>query len=182
MRRQVLRVLVASLMAFLVVGVGDEALAAPVDLTCPFALTVNFTPGLGLVGQSQHITGVATAGTSVSALTPCSSVVTGVPYTGGTGQVSGTGTLACVSVGLGGLTGSANGTVAATWNNGDTSTFTWSVSVGGAVPIINASVTGGALQGATLSFVPTLTGLTGNCLLAPVTTLTFAGIVVFSRL
>jgi hypothetical protein len=182
MRKQVLCVLVATSTAFLVLGVGGQALAAPVDLTCPFAATITFTPGLGLVSQSQHITGMAEAGTSVSSLTPCSSVVTGVQYAGGSGPVSGTGTLACATVGLSGLTGSANGTVAVTWNNGDTSTITWSVTLGGAFPVVSASVISGALRGSTVSVAPTPTGLTGNCLLAPVTSVSFAGAVVFSRL
>ena len=99
MRSRFCRVLIATLMALPLIGAGEPASAALVDLVCPFTANVNFSPGLGLSPQPQQMSGFAAAGTAVSSLTPCSSVLTGVPYTGLSGPFSGTGTLGCVAVG-----------------------------------------------------------------------------------
>jgi hypothetical protein len=181
MRSRVCRVLVVSALALALVGAGNTASAAPLDLACPFTANVHFSPGLGLTAEPQVMTGFAAAGTAVSSLTPCSSVLTGLPYTGLSGPFAGTGTLGCVSVGAGGLVGSASGTIPITWNNGDTSTITWSVSLGGIVPTIDARVTSGALLGSNVALVPAPTGLSGNCLLAPVRSFNITGIATFDR-
>jgi hypothetical protein len=175
------RALAVTLIAYAVLGV-QTAFAAPVDLVCPSAATLNFTPGVTLGSQAVHITGTDALGTAASPLSPCSSALTGVPYTGGTGVFSGSGSFGCLSIGLTGLTGSASGTVQVTWDNGDTSTIGWSLSVSGAVPLVNATVTSGALQGSTVIVIPVPTGLTGNCLLSPVTSISFAGPTVFTQL
>lgn len=181
MRSRALRSVLAALVAVpLVLGFGTPgASAGVVDLTCPLAATINFTPGLTVTSQSVQITGTATAGTSVSPGTPCSSA-TGVPYTGASGPVSGTGTLGCVTVGFSGLTGSASGTLPVTWNNSDRSTITWSVTIGGAAPAVTASVTAGKLKGSTVTVVAGPNGLNGNCA-DQLTTVDFVGTVEFSR-
>ena len=78
--------------------------------------------------------------------------------------------------------GSASGTIPITWNNGDTSTITWSVSLGGIVPTIVARVTSGVLLGSNVALVPAPTGLSGNCVFAPVTSISFIGVAIFARL
>lgn len=181
MRSWVCRVLVATVMALPLVGAGNAASAAPLDLVCPFTANVNFSPGLGLSAEPQQMSGFAAAGTAVSSLTPCSSVLTGLPYTGLSGPFYGTGTLGCVSVGASGLVGSASGTIPITWNNGDTSTITWSASLGGIVPTIVARVTEGALLGSNVALVPAPTGLSGNCLLAPLRNFNITGLATFDR-
>jgi hypothetical protein len=142
---------------------------------------MNLSPGLGLTPEPQQITGFAAAGTAVSSLTPCSSALTGLPYTGLSGPFSGTGDLGCISVGASGLVGSASGTIPITWNNGDTSTITWSASLGGIVPTIVARVTDGALRGSNVALVPAPTALSGNCVLAPVRSFSITGLATFDR-
>ena len=84
-------------------------------------------------------------------------------------------------MGASGLVGSASGTIPITWNNGDTSTITWSASLGGIVPTIVARVTEGALLGSNVALVPAPTGLSGNCLLAPLRNLNITGLATFDR-
>ena len=181
MRSWVCRVLVATVMALPLVGAGNAASAAPLDLVCPFTANVQFSPGLGLSAEPQQMSGFAAAGTAVSSATPCSSLLTGLPYTGLSGPFYGTGTLGCVSVGAGGLVGGASGTIPITWNNGDTSTITWSASLGGIVPTIVARVTEGALLGSNVALVPAPTGLAGNCVLAPLRNFNITGVATFDR-
>jgi hypothetical protein len=181
MKRRALHVLAMTLVASLLAG-AQAASAAPVDLICPSAATLHFTPGVGLGSQPVQITGSETLGTALSPATPCSSVLTGVPYTGGTGQFSGSGTFGCLAIGLTGLTGGASGTVLVTWNNGDTSTISWSLTLAGAAPIVSASVTAGALRGSSVVVVPLPTGFTGNCLLTPVVSISFAAVTAFAQL
>jgi hypothetical protein len=50
------------------------------------------------------------------------------------------------------------------------------------VPVITVTVTSGALQGSTVVVAALPTGFNGNCLLAPVTGLSFAGVVGFVQL
>jgi hypothetical protein len=181
MRRRVLRALIAALMALPIVGVGSPASAATVDLVCPGTLRIDFSPGLTLAPGPQQITGQAIAGTSLSPATPCSSVLSGTPYTGGSGPISGTGNVGCLSVGS--LTGTAQGTVAFTWNNGDTSTFAWQAILGAPIPIVSGSIVSGALVGTTilaLGVIPT--GLTGNCVLAPLKSVGVLGLALFVQL
>ncbi len=123
MKQRALRLLVAMFAVLPFGALAQPAAASPVDLVCPFAMRVDLNPGLGLFPQTVQIGGQAYAGTALSPLTPCSSVLTGVPYTGASGPVIGSGTLACVTVGAAGLTGSASGTVPLTFNNGDTGTI-----------------------------------------------------------
>lgn len=177
MRRQAVRVLLATVFALPLAGAGNAA-AAPVDLVCPFAATIHFSPGLGLTPTLQHITGTTAYGLAASPFTPCSSLLTGVPYTGATGPVSGTGMLACVAAGVSGVLASASGTVQSTWNTGDTSTISWSVTVGGLVTSIDATVTSGALQGSRVALAGVPTGLTGNCI-TPLTSLSVSGLLPF---
>jgi hypothetical protein len=182
MKAKVLRALVVALVASSVVGVAHPASATPVDLACVFSATVTFSPGVALLPQNVHFTGTAEVGRSVSSLTPCSSVLTGVPYTGADGPVSGSGQLGCQPLGFNGsLVGSVSGTFSATWNNGDTSTIFFSATLVGVVPVVTASVIAGALQGSSIPAVGIPTGITGNCL-TPITGISLAGIVVFSQL
>ena len=170
------------MIAITLAAIGAQpAFASPVDLVCPFAATAHFAPGVTLSPQTVSITGVNSVGTSLSALTPCSSVLAGLPYLGGAGQISASGTLACIILGAG-LTPTVSGTLVIPWNNGEMSTISYSILSVGPVPVFIASVTSGAMQGATVTVTPAPTGLTGNCLLSPVTSLSFAGVLVFSRL
>ncbi len=175
--RRALRVLFVAVLALPVVGISNVAHAAPSVLTCPGAVTFNFSPGIGLIPGNLHVTGTIAVGTSLLAATPCTSP-TGVPYIGGTGTVDGTGSLSCLG-GIPGVTGSVHAVVDFSWNNGDTSVITVDVLVAGLVPVLAATVTSGALQGAVVTGAPVPTGLTGNCVLAPVTSLTFAGVVAY---
>lgn len=170
-----------TVMAVAMLGGAQSASANPVDLVCPVSLTATSTPGVGLLPSAQ------TAGGSVSFGTlgvPCSSVLTGTPYTSGTATITGGGVLGCVNVGLGGLIGNTHLVVPITWNNGDTSTLTADLTAApGPVFVFTASVTSGALQGSTVTISPPIpTGLTGNCLLSPVTSFSALGIVAFTRL
>ena len=99
MHRTVLRVLVATLMILPITAAGQSASAAPVDLVCPFAANFTLTPGVTLTSKSVLVGGTVAVGTSLLTAAPCSSVLTGVPYTGATATVSGSGTLACVTIG-----------------------------------------------------------------------------------
>ncbi len=144
MARVVRTVGLASLL-ILALSPPQPASAELVDLTCPFTATIHFTPGLMLLSpQPVQISGSVAAGTSMGSTTPCFSL-TGVPYTGASGPVSGSGNLACVTPGL---SATVNGTLPVTWNNGDTSTVTWSATVSGAVPTVSAQITSGQLSGA----------------------------------
>ncbi len=152
----------------------QPASADPVDLTCPFSATIHFSPGLTLISRPVEISGSASAGTSVTSIAPCSSL-TGVPYTGASGPVSGSGSLACVTADL---SGGASGTLPITWDNGDTSTITWSATVSGAVPTVSAQVTSGSLTGSSIVVAPVPTGFNGNCLV-PLTSVSFTGVLTF---
>lgn len=179
MRSRVVSLLGLGLIVVATAGAAaGSASAAPVDLVCPFAGTITAAPGASLLPQAQQIGGTVALGTSVSPLTPCSSVLTGVPYTGGVATVSGAGNFGCLPLGI----ASVAATLQLTWNNGDTSQISASVTVVGPVPVVMANVTGGALQGSTLAFAPVPTGLTGNCVLAPGTALSFAGLTTFLAL
>jgi hypothetical protein len=180
---RVLRLLTAVSLIVLPVLAARPASAAPVDLVCPSSATLNFTPGVTLGSQTLQITGVLDLGTSVSPLTPCSSVLTGVPFTGGTGVFSGTGTFGCITLGLFGITGGgAQGTVAVTWNDGTKSTITFSLTLSGPVPLVSASVTSGELEGSTVIVAPFPVGLTGNCIFAPLTSISVAAVTAFVQL
>ena len=182
MKRRALRVLVAMFAVLPLAALTEPASAAPADLVCPFAMRVDLNPGLGLFPQTIQIGGQANAGTALSPLTPCSSVLTGVPYTGAAPLI-GSGTLACVTVGAAGLTGSASGTVPLTFNNGDTGTINWTITVGGAVPVVTGNISGGTLDGSTLvSYQRSCHGPHGQLRAAPVTSFTIAGLAVVVRL
>ncbi len=182
MGKRVRRTLCAALVVLPVLGAAQSASAQAVDLMCPFAATFTASPGVSLAPGPQTFAGDLAVGTSVSPATPCSSILTGVPYTGGTVEVSGTGTLGCVNVGLGGLaSASLAGTV--TWNNGDTSTVTAELTAApGPVFLLTIKVPGGALQGSTVVGVPLPTGFTGNCLLTPATGISAVGVAAFLRI
>lgn len=184
MRKCVRRVLCVALAALPMLGAADVASAAPVDLTCPATATIHFSPGVGLIPTTVTVTGTVALGTSASPFIACSSPLTGTPYTGGTGTATGTGTIGCVTVGLGGLVGSITATVLVTWDNGDTSTMVATVAAApGPLPILTGTVTGGAMQGATGVGAPLLvTGFTGNCVLTPVTSFSLIGVAQFVKL
>src|SRR6266849_5966172 len=85
MKNRVSGLLLAAVLALAVLAMpATSAPAQPTILTCAFGVTIQFNPGLTLTAANQTITGNAVAGTSLSALTPCSSP-TGVPYQGATG-------------------------------------------------------------------------------------------------
>lgn len=171
--------LAATVVAML--GGAQAASAAPVDLVCPFAATATATPGVGLLPSAQTFGGAGAVGTLG---VPCSSVLSATPYTSGTATVTGSGILGCVNVGVGGLVGNATLVISITWNNGDMSTVTAHLTAApGPVFVLTASVTSGALQGSTVTISPPIpTGLTGNCLLSPVTSISALGLIAFTRL
>jgi hypothetical protein len=143
-----------------------------VDLTCPFAVSVSISPGLGLTSQSQSVTGSLKGGTDLLGATPCSSI-TGTPYHGATGIIKGSGSQDCL------LQGSLSGTIDVTWDNGDTSTITWSDVIVLFVPVVRASITSGALKGDTIVVAGLPTGFAGTCVLAPVDSLSLIGVAAF---
>ena len=179
MRSRVVSLLGLGLIVVATAGAAaGSASAAPVDLVCPFAGTI--TAG---TQRSSATTGSADwrhcgAGYVCVAAHSVLVVLTGVPYTGGVATVSGAGNFGCLPLGI----ASVAATLQLTWNNGDTSQISASVTVVGPVPVVMANVTGGALQGSTLAFAPVPTGLTGNCVLAPGTALSFAGLTTFLAL
>jgi hypothetical protein len=150
--------------------------AAPLaDLICPFSITGTASPGLTLTSQLQHITGQVKIGSGLLGATPCSSL-SGVPYHGATGAISASGTESCL------LQGSLSGTSVLTWDNGDTSTITATERVVFFIPILTATITSGALAGASIVVVAVPTGFAGTCVLGPVRSVTLTGIAVVARL
>jgi hypothetical protein len=176
MSRRIFRAALATIVAALTLS-AQPAAAAPVDLTCPFATTIGFTPGVSLIPKPIGMSGPIAVGTSAIPLIPCSSL-TGAPYTSAVGSITGSGTVACVTLGNG-LVGTVSGTMNLTWNNGETSTISFTLTSVGPVPVVTGTVTGGALQGFSMAVVAGPTGFTGNCVLTPVTSLSFAGALVF---
>jgi hypothetical protein len=145
--------------------------------------TINMMPGATLFPQTINITGPIALGSSVVSALPCTSALTGVPYHSAIATQSGSGTVSCVIVGLGSLVGNASTTAHLTWDNGDTSTVALALAAApGPVPVVTGTVTEGALQGSAVTLTGVPTGLTGNCLLSPVTSLTITGVMVFTRL
>ncbi len=176
MARKFRTVVFASCLLLTLLAPRPASAAAPrlVDLTCLFSATINFNPGLTLSSQSVQISGSVAAGSSMSPKLPCFSV-TGVRYTGASAPVSGTGTLGCVTTGA---SASVKGTLPVTWNNGDTSTITWSVTVGGPLPTVSAKVTSGQLNGTSIVVLPLPTRLDGSCL-TPLKSVSFIGVLTF---
>lgn len=172
MRRQGIRLLVALIAALPIVGFEASASAAPVDLTCTGSVTINLSPGVGLLSILAP-TFVNTTGTATA--NACISVPLGaLPYTSGTGTFTGGGVISCV--GVGGVTGSVTGTLTMTWNNGATSVIPWTVVVGSVLPIVLAHVESGAMAGALAQAVPAAPiQLVGTCALTPVTSFTVIG-------
>ena len=166
-----------SVLAVLGVVTASTASAAPgtsgggADLTCAISATAHFTPGIGLLSQSEQLTGEVKGGTALSPATPCTSL-TGVPYQGFTMKLTGTGHMACSTAAL---QGGASGTAQVTWDNGDTSTLRWSITTVAMVPVVDVTLTGGALAGSTVVVAGAPTSLTGNCVLNPISSAGFVG-------
>ena len=159
----------------LVATAPTEAQAAPAspvaDLTCTISGTAHVTPGISLLSQPQKLTGQVQGGTDVSPLTPCTSL-SGVPYQGFTMTLTGTGYMACLTAAL---QGGLSGTGKVTWDNGATSSVAWSITTVAMVPVVNVTLTSGALQGASVVVAGLPDSLTGNCATSPVTGLGFGG-------
>lgn len=150
----------------------QEAPAVPVvDLTCVISGTAQITPGIELLSQPQKLTGQVQGGTAASPATPCTSL-TGVPYQGFTMEFTGVGHMACLTAAL---EGGISGTGEVTWDNGDTSSVDWSVTTVAMVPVVNVTLTDGALAGSSVVVAGLPTGLTGNCALNPITSVGFGG-------
>jgi hypothetical protein len=157
----------------------QEAPDGPVaDLTCVIAGFAELSPGVGLLSQPQALAGVVQGGTEVTPATPCTSL-TGVPYQGFTMELTGTGHMGCTT---GALEGGLGGTGTVTWDNGDTSAVDWSITQVLFVPVVNVTLTDGALAGSSVVVAAHPVGLTGNCVLNPVTNLGFAGAAEILRL
>ncbi len=182
MSRRVVHTCIAVCIAFGVACSATTASAAPVDLLCPITATVTSTPGVGLIAHNVQLSGTATAGTPGSPVA-CSSFLSGTPYAGGSGPITGSGQLSCIGLGVTGLTGHVAGTIPITWNDGDHSTISWSLTATAlAAPILQLTVTGGELQGASGVMVPVPTGINGNCLLSPIKTLSLTGVILLAQL
>lgn len=153
-------------------GMPRPAAAAPppLDVTCPFTLTANLDPGGTFTTQSQQLTGEIKLGSALSPAPPCSSL-TGTPYRGATGRITGSGSVSCL------LDGSMSGTIELTADNGDTSTLAWSFRSVLLIPLFALTPTSGVLVGATVVAVPLPIGFSGSCLLGPIRSVTFAGFV-----
>lgn len=150
----------------------QEAPGGPVtDLTCVISGTAQISPGIGLLSQPQELTGQVQGGTAVSPATPCTSL-TGVPYQGFTMVLSGGGHMACLTAAL---EGGMSGTGEVTWDNGDTSAVDWSITTVAMVPVVNVTLTDGALAGSSVVVAGLPSSLTGNCALNPVTSIGFGG-------
>lgn len=157
----------------------QEAPDGPVvDLTCTISGTADISPGIGLLSQPQELTGEVQGGTEVSPLTPCTSL-NGVPYQGFTMELTGTGHMACTTAAL---EGGLGGTGEVTWDNGDTSAVDWSITVVAFVPVVNVTLTDGALAGSSVVVAGVPVSFTGNCALSPVTSLGFGGAAEILRL
>lgn len=175
MRGSAARCLVAAaVFALPVLGDTGPAIAQAIDLTCPGAANVLFSPGLTPIPQLQTVSGEVRGGSALSAATPCLSMG-GTPYSGAIGQLSGSGVVGCIG-------GAAGGTIDITWNNGDTSIITWRLAAIPPVPILDARVTSGALAGATVLLAGIPTAFTGLCGLNPVTSVSGVGVAEFIRL
>lgn len=181
MRRRI-RALLASVLALPMLAIVPTLAAEPAaaeetgdpiaDLTCAFAGDFEWNPGVGLLPQPQKIFGVVKGGTKLSPATPCTSL-TGVPYQGWTVKLTGDGNMGCTTALLaGGMSG--GGTL--TWDNGDTSTVEWSLQSVALVPIVNFTITGGALAGTSVLPAPVVTSFSGNCALTPFTHMGIAGV------
>lgn len=141
------------------------------DLTCPGAAVLNFDPGLTPIPSQTTITGTLHAGTDLNPASPCTSL-TGVPYQGATVDIQGSGTLGCVGTGP---TGEMSGTADIQWDNGDQSVARWSVVSHGFVPVVDVTIVEGPLAGSQVISQGFPTGFTGNCVVDPLTTASFAG-------
>lgn len=145
-----------------------------IDLTCTMAGNAEMSPGVSLLEpKEQQVTGVVRGGTAVSPLTPCTSL-TGTPYTGFVMRGGGSGTTACATAALG---SNLEGTGTVTWNNGDKSIVDWELTLVGPAPLVNATIRSGALEGHRLVVAAAPTGLAGNCILSPLTNLSFGGVI-----
>lgn len=157
----------------------QEAPDVPVvDLTCVISGTAQISPGIGLLSQPQELTGKVQGGTAVSPATPCTSL-TGVSYQGFTMELTGTGHMGCLTAAL---EGGMSGTGEVTWDNGDTSAVDWSFTTVAMVPVVNVTLTDGALAGSSVVVAGLPTSLTGNCTLNPITDLGFGGAAEILRL
>lgn len=159
-------------------GAQQPSRAPVADLTCVISATAHFSPGISLLSQSEKVTGEVQGGTAVSPATPCTSL-TGVPYQGFTMKLTGSGSMACSTAAL---QGGASGTAEVTWNTGATSTLDWSVTTAAMVPVVNVTITSGALAGARVAVAGAPASLTGNCVLDPITSAGFAGAAEFLNL
>lgn len=142
-----------------------------------FGSAINFfEPGLTVEPTPHKVTGYLNAGTELSPTTPCSSP-TGVPYTGFTAIIRGSGEMACTTVR--GLVGEATGIWEIIWDNGDESTARWTAVAYGALPVIEATITEGELAGATILQEGVPTSITGSCVADPVTSMGYSGVATF---
>jgi len=159
------------LLGTVVLGIPQAASAQPLsDLTCVAAANATVEPGVTLLPSPQNISVVLTLGSYLSPTTPCTSLTGNPPYTGAIFDMVGSGNLGC-------LLGSAGGTATITWNNGDTSTATWSLNLPiFLLPIMSITITGGPLTGATPFGLGVPTGFSGNCITSPLTNLGGLGI------
>lgn len=142
------------------------------DLVCVMSGSASVSPGVSLLPETQEVSINLQGGTAVTPATPCTSA-TGVPYQGFTAEATGSGEFACSLSGLG---EGVSGTGVVTWDNGDTSTVEWSLTTAVFVPVVDIQITDGPLSGSTFALggiVPT--GITGNCVLNPITGFGFAG-------
>jgi hypothetical protein len=157
---------------------GSPAVAMPTQpttvLTCPMAAIAHLTPGLSFARQRQTLSTDFRLGSAVSPGTPCQSAGSGGILQGATGSLRGSGTLSC-------LGGSGTGSGEMRWNDGEVSAFTWTARVLTVLPIATITIVRGPLQDAQVTVLNTPSAVpVGNCVSAPVSSVEFVGIAVFS--
>ena len=174
MGRRIALVMVGALAAALPIVIVPSASAAQQgDLTCVGSLSASFSPGVTLASANQTVTAVLKGGTDFQSGIACTSG-SGVTYQGVTSTVNLTGNVSCI---VGNLVGSGP----LTWDNGDVSTVSARVTTIGPLPLVDARITSGALNGSRVVLVGVPTAISGFCV-TPVKRLSFVGVASFQAL
>ncbi len=175
MRSRLSLLMVGALTATMLLIVTPAASAGPqpVDLTCVGNLAATFSPGVTLASVDQTVTVVLKGGSDFQSGLACTSA-NAIAYQGVTAIVNLTGKVSCI---VGNLVG--NGTLA--WENGDVSTVSVRATTIGAVPLIDARITSGALIGSRVVVVGVPTAFSGLCI-TPVTRISYVGAGAFLKL
>jgi hypothetical protein len=167
-RRRLSLLLVGALTAIMPLIVTPAASAGPqpVDLTCVGKLTATFSPGVTLASVNQTVTVEIKAGSDFQDGLACTSANANA-YQGVTATVTLTGKVSCI-------VGSFLGDGTLVWDNGDVSAVSVRATSIGAVPLIDARITSGALIGSRAVVLGVPTAFSGLCI-TPVTRISYMG-------